>query len=201
MCVWEAGTFSIAATRVQEFNIPSLSSPPGPPGRFDGRLRGVSIYLKYKDSLCDKRDGSCDKIVGAGVRGSTVIRGSGGQLLKSHEPQMVIKPGSFWALEESQRDNSSCVGNIKYLPGCFNSTDRHDNSSLTLTFPVGLASPPNGIFAKGIISLSPTRFKDDWDYSPDYSSDHQSFVLLLIRMLRIYFFDNCIKIKLLLVFL
>ena len=189
MCVWEAGTFSFTATRVIEINIPLLSNPPGKPGRFDGRLRGVSIYLKYNDSSCDKRDGSCDKIVGGGVRGATVIRGPGGQLLKSHEPQMLIKPGSFWALEESQRDNSSCVGNIKYLPGCFNSTDRHDNSSFTLTFPVGLASPPNGLFAAGIISVSPTRFEGDWEYFPDYFSHRQSFVLLLICMLHCYFFS------------
>ena len=182
MCVWEAGTFSITATRVQEFNIPSLSNPPGPPGRFEGRLRGVSIYIKYIDSLCDKRDGSCDKIVGGGVLGEKIIRGEGGHLLKSHEPKMFIKPGSFWEFEDSQRDNSSCMGNSKYLPGCFNSTDRHDNSSFTLLFPVGLASPPHGCFGNGVISVLPTGFKSDWNYFPDYASNHQSFILLLLRM-------------------
>ena len=185
MLVWEAETFSISATRVKEFNIPALSNPPGPPGRFDGRLRGVSIYLKYNESSCDKRDGSCDKIVGGGVRGETIIRGKGGQLLKSHEPQMIIKPGSFWEYENSTINDQSCIGNSKYLPGCFNSTDPHpdDNSSFILKFPVGLASPPNGLFADGIISVLPTRFEGDWEYFPDYSSNRQSFVLFIIRML------------------
>ena len=176
MCVWEAGTFNITATRVQESNIPSLRNPPGEPGRFDGRLRGVSIYIKYNNR-------PKDKIVGGGVLGPQIIRGGDGHLLKSHKPQMLIKPGSFWEHEESQRDNSSCIDNSKYLPGCFNSTDRLDNSSLTLVFPVGLASPPHGCFADGIIGVLPTGFKGDWDYFPDYSSDRQSFVLLLIRML------------------
>ena len=180
LCVWEAGTFSITATRVEEFNIPSLRNPPGEPGRFDGRLRGVSIYIKYDD-------GTYDKIVGGGIRESAIIRGRGGHLLKSHAPQMLIKAGSFWEYEESQTYNSSCIGNSKFLPGCFNSTDRHNstyrNSSLTLKFPVGLASPPHGCFADGIISVLPTRFEGDWNYFPDYSSDRQSFVLLLIRML------------------
>ena len=62
MCVWEAGTFNITAARVQEFDIPTLSNPPVEPGRFDGRLRGVSIYIKYND-------GTSDKIVGGGVLG------------------------------------------------------------------------------------------------------------------------------------
>ena len=175
LCVWEAGPFSITATRVQEINIPSLSNPPGEPGRFDGRLRGVSIYIKYID-------GTYDRIVGGGVLGEQIIRGRDGDLLKSHTPQMSIKPGSFWEYEESQTYNSSCIGNSKYLPGCFNSTDRHDNSSLTLKFPVGLASPPHGCFAEGIISVLPTKFQGDWNYVPDYYSDRQSFVLLLIRM-------------------
>ena len=178
MCVWEAGTFNITATRVQEINIPSMSNPPGEPGRFDGRLRGVSIYIKYND-------GTYDKIVGGGVRGSAIIRGRDGHLLKSHTPQMWIKPGSFWEDEESQTYNSSCFGNSKYLPGCLNSTDPYDKSSLTLVFPVGVASPPNGCFADGIISVLPTRFEGDWNYFPDYSSNRQSFVLLLIRMLYI----------------
>ena len=185
LCVWEAGAFNITATRVMEPNIPSLRHPPGQPGRFDGRLRGVSIYLKLRDSSCDKRDGSCVKIVGAGVRGDTIIRGRGGHLLKSHEPQMVIKTGSFWEYENSQMYNQSCIGYSKYLPGCFNSTDPHphDNSSFTLTFQVGLASPPHGIFGDGIISVSPTRFAGHWDYSPDYSSTRQSFFLFILRML------------------
>ena len=185
MCVWEAETFSISATRIKEFNIPSLSNPPGPPGRFDGRLRGVSIYLKYNDSSCDKRDGSCDKIVGGGVRGDKIIRGKGGHLLKTHEPKMIIKTGSFWEYEESQIYNQTCIGMSKYLPGCLNSTDPHphDNSSFTLTFPVGLVAPPDGIFGDGIISVSPTGFEADWNYSPDYSSTRQSFFLFILRML------------------
>ena len=178
LCVWEAGTFSITATRVHEINIPSLRNPPGEPGRFDGRLRGVSIYIKYND-------GMYVKIVGGGVRGRKISRGGEGHLLKSHTPQMLIKPGSFWEDEESQTYNSLCIGNSKYLPGCFNSTDIRDNSSLTLVFPVGVASPPHGCFADGIISVLPTRFEGDWDYFPDYSSDRQSFVLFLIRMLNV----------------
>ena len=63
--------FFITATRVEEFNIPSLRNPPGKPGRFNGRLRGVSIYIKYID-------GTHDKIVGGGVRGSNIIRGRNG---------------------------------------------------------------------------------------------------------------------------
>ena len=180
LCVWEAGTFNITATRVQEFNIPSVRNPPGEPGRFDGRLRGVSIYIKYNDK-------PPDKIVGGGVLGAEIIRGRDGHLIKSHKPQMLIKAGSFWKDEESQTRNPSCIGNSRYLPGCFNSTDPdpHDNSSLTLVFPVGLASPPHGCFADGIISVLPTGFKGDWDDFPDYSSDHQSFILFLIRMLHL----------------
>ena len=178
LCVWEAGTFSITATRIQEFNISYMRNPPGEPGRFDGRLRGVSIYIKYNNN-------THDKIVGGGVRGSQIIRGRDGHLLKSHTPQMLIKPGSFWEYEESQTYNASCIGNSKYLPGCFNLTDPHphDNSSLTLVFPVGLSSPPYGCFADGIISLLPNRFEGDWNYFPDNSSARQNFVPLLIRML------------------
>ena len=176
MSVWEAGTISITATRVQEFNVPLLSNPPGQPGRFDGRLRGVSIYIKYYDS-------TYDKIVDGGVRGSNIIRERDGHLIKSHEPQMIINPESFWDFENSQTRNSSCIGNSKFLPGCLNSTNRHDNSSLTLIFPVGVVSPPNGIFSDGIISVLPTRFAGDWDYFPDYSLNRQSFILLLLRML------------------
>ena len=99
----------------------------------------ASIYIKYEDV-------TYEKIVGGGVRGSAIIRGRDGPLLKSHTPLMLIKPGSFWEYEESQTYNSSCIGNSKYLPGCFNSPDRHDNSSLTLVFPVGLASPPHGCY-------------------------------------------------------
>ena len=121
--------------------------------------------------------------MGGGVLGENIIRGKGGQLLKSHTPKMTTKPGSFWAYEESQMYNSSCIGKSKYLPGCFNSTDQPDNSSLTLMFPVGLASPPHGCFADGIISVLPTRFEGDWNYNPDFnSSNRQSFVLLIIRM-------------------
>ena len=178
LCVWEAGTFSITATRVKEVNIPSISNPPGQHDRFDGRLRSVSICLKYIDGTTIETV----KLIGAGVLASNIIRGPGGSLLKSHSPNMSIRTGSFWEYEQSQINNLSCIGNSKYLPGCFNSTDRPDNSSLTLSFPVGLASIPHGRFGAGPISIVPTRFKSGWNDFPDYSSNHQSFFLLLLRM-------------------
>ena len=39
LSVWEAGNFSITATRFQESYIPAMTNPPGKPARFDGRLR------------------------------------------------------------------------------------------------------------------------------------------------------------------
>lgn len=47
--VWESGNFAITATRSKESEsyIVTLTNPPGQSGRFDGRLRSVSIYFKY----------------------------------------------------------------------------------------------------------------------------------------------------------
>ena len=64
LSVWEAGIFSITATRVIESNIPILNNPPSKPGIFDGRLREVSIYLRYK---VNKDGNGISKIVGGGV--------------------------------------------------------------------------------------------------------------------------------------
>ena len=176
LSVWEAGNFAITATRVQEFNIPSLTNPPSQPGRFDGRLRSVSIYFKYNEN---------DKviIVGAGVIAPQITRGEAGHLLKSHKPLSSTKPGSFWAIEEAQYGNSTCFDNSKYLPGCLNPTDQPDNSFLTITFPIGVESRSHGLYSDGIFSVLVTRFRGDWDDYPDYNTTHQNFVLLIVRML------------------
>ena len=176
LSVWEAGRFSITATRVRQSNIPALSNPPGQPGVFDGRLRETSIYFRYTEDENDK-----SKIVGAGLLAPQIIRGSAGHLLRSQKPVCVTKPNSFWAKEESELENSSCIGNSKYLPGCLNRTDQQDNSSLTITFPAGVASHPNGIYSGGVFSVLVTKYRGDWDDYPDYNASHQKFALLLLR--------------------
>ena len=187
LAVWESEYFAITATRLQEAdsNIAALTSPPGQPGRFDGRLLSVSIYFKY---LAASKYGNCKaKIVGAGLLSPQIPRGTG-LLLESHTPLFSTKPGSFWEKENGQFLNAECDGNSKYLPGCLNSTDRPDNSSLTITFPVGVESRPHGFYSDGIFSLLLTRFIGDWDDYPEYNSSHQNFVLLLIRMLNFCLF-------------
>ena len=178
LSVWEAGSFSITSTRVPQSNIPPLSNPPGQPGIFDGRLRGVSIYFRYKD--IGEENGK-SKIVGDGVLAPQVARGSAGHLLPSQKPVCVIKPDSFWAKEESELENSACIDNSKYLPGCLNQPDQQDNSSLTVIFPVGVASRPHGYYSEGIFSELVTKYRGDWDDYPDYTASHQKFVLLLLR--------------------
>ena len=158
LSVWEAGNFDIRATRVQESNYPFMTNPPGQPGRFDGRLRSVSIYFKYnKHGYGNVKV----KIVGAGVIAPEITRGEDGHMFKSHKPLSSTKPGSF----------------------CFNSTDQPDNSSLTITFPFGVESRSHGLYSDGIISVLVTRFRGDWDDYPDYNTTHQNFVLLLVRKL------------------
>ena len=186
LTVWESGNFSISATRIRESeSTAAISHPPGQPGRFDGRLRSVSIYFKFinNEEEIDKA-----KIVGAGVIASQVTRSEAGHLMKSHKPLISTKPGSFWAIEESQIRNTACIGNSKFLPGCLNSTDQPDNSSLTIIFPVGVESRPHGFYSDGVFSVLATRFRDDWDCYPDYNSSHQNFVLLLVRTLNFFIF-------------
>ena len=181
LSIWEAAPFSITATRVQESinNIPTLRNPPGNPGRFDGRLRGVSIYFRYNDM---KNGNGKSKILERGVLASQIVRGKSGHLLKSHIPIFSIKAGSFWETEYSQYENTSCVGNSKHAPGCFNPADQPDNSSLTLSFPVGLASRPNGQYSDGIFSVLVNRFQGDWNDYVNYTESNQKFIVLLLRM-------------------
>ena len=170
LMVWEGEQFSITITRIKEDTVSPNNSPPA---RIDGKLRGLSFYLKFND-------GTDDMIICGGDIASNIPRGSGGHQLKYHTPKITIKNGSFWKLEESQTFNNSCNINSKYLPGCFNSTDPSDESSLTLDFPIGLASRPHGHFSSSIIVVLKTRFEGDWNYFPDYSTNHQKFVLLII---------------------
>ena len=149
------------------------------------RLRSVSIYFKYMDN----EDGYDKfKIVSAGVISPQIIRGGAGHLYRSHKPVFSTKQGSFWSTEYFQLGNTSCFGNSKYVPGCLDSTDPPDNSSLIITFPVGVESRPHGIYSDGIISLLVTQFRGDWDDYPDYNTSHQNFVLLLVRMFNFLLF-------------
>lgn len=50
---------------------------------------------------------------------------------------MIIN-GNFWKLDQSQILSCSCLGNSRFIPGCWKSTDPGGESSVTLTFPVGL---------------------------------------------------------------
>ena len=132
-----------------------------------------------------------------GVLAPEITRGVAGHLLASQKPVFSTKPGSFWAKEQSQLENSACIGNSKYLPGCLNSTDQPDNSYLTVTFPVGVASRPHGCYSDGIFSQLVTRYSGDWNDYPDYNTSHQNFVLLLLRMFLCFILHISLFFKLL----
>lgn len=173
--VWEASSFTIQAARLVDLEDKPLvhSNPPGRPASFGGNLRDVSIYFRFSDSNNQKG------FISGGVYSTTILRGnSGDSLLSSHKPSYELKPGSFWAKEYNQLHNKSCLKPYRYFPGCLNLTDEPDDSYLNLSFPVGLATMPNGYYGDGIISVVLNKFNT---HDADFLSPHQNFVLMLIR--------------------
>ena len=175
LSVWEAFPFTIKATRVQETSAPFLTTPPGNPSRFEGRLRDISLTFRSSHLVLSM-------ILGGKISSTIFDRKNGKTMLTSHFALYSQKSGSFWEKEYSQRGNAACKDASQYFPGCLNSPDILDNSFINLTFPVGQASLPHGKYADGIISVSLTKFTDKWDHNPDFISSHQNFVLLLLRM-------------------
>ena len=176
LSLWEAFPFTIQATRVQETSVPFLTTPPGNPSRFEGRLRDISLIFRSSKLV------SSSLILGGKLSSTIFIRKNGISMLSSHYALYSQKSGSFWEGEYSQRHNADCKDGSQYYPGCLNSPDISDNSSINLSFPVGQASLPYGKYADGIISVSLTKFNDKWEPKEDFNSPHQNFVLLLLRM-------------------
>ena len=174
--VWEAFPFSIKAFRVQEISTPPLTTPPGNPSRFEGRLREISLIFRSSDLV------SSSIILGGKLSTNIFSRKNGQPMLPSHYALYSQKYGSFWEEEYRQRQNAACKDGSKYYPGCLDSPDISDNSFINLLFPVGQASLPHGKYADGIISVLLTKFNDKWKPYEDFNSPHQNFVLLLLRM-------------------
>ena len=179
LSVWEAFSFTIQATRVQETSAPIIKNPPGNPSSFEGRLREVSLIFRrsMNNNLPE------NYIIIGGNPSPTLNRKKDGTLkLKSHWASYSQQSASFWAKEFSQRENKSCIGGSKFYPGCFNSSDESDTSFLNVFFPVGHASFPHGKYADGLITVYHTTFDSSWVPKLEIDSPHQNFVLLLLRI-------------------
>lgn len=170
MPVWEGYSFTVQAKRVNEPNAPIRSNPPGVPARFDGHLRNVSITFRLNDK-------SAKRIVFGTILTSYIYRGGVESLISSHFPLYTRKPGSFWSREFNEDElHRKKRSNIP-----INLADEPDNSYINLTFPVGVASYPNGHFGNGVMSVVLYNSDKRNEKNTDFGSSHQNFILLLLR--------------------
>ena len=179
LSVWEAFSFTIQATRVQETSAPIIKHPPGNPSSFEGRLREVSLIFRrsMNNNLPENYI-----IFGGNPSTALCLTKDGTLKLKSHCASYSRQSASFWAKEFSQRGNKSCIDGSKHYPGCLNSPDESDTSFLNVFFPVGHASFPHGKYADGLITVYHTTFGSNWVPKLEIDSPHQNFVLLLLRI-------------------
>lgn len=173
--LWEALNFTIQVTRVQ---TPSINQPANAL-LFDGRLRSVSMYFRLSktQSYLIIRGGLFSSAVGLYRENlkSEVFS-------ESHWPQYNRQNGSFWSDEFIEKDNQACENtSLEFYPGCLDSPDKPDNSSITVNFPLGLATPPNGFYGDGIISLLRTKFNGG-EPEVEFDSPLHNFALLFLSI-------------------